>query len=351
MRTSSSHNQQISCENFTTKASTIKKLATHSPFLSSSAHSMPITNTLAFATVDVFTTTPFKGNQLAVVRIPPELNLSQETKQTIACEFNLSETVFLHDPQVSHAQRRLDIFTLSQELPFAGHPVIGAACYICQHLETETDQTIMLCKAGPVTCHYDRKDNFMEVETPHNVHIHSQTVSGKAVLKTQPYLSNILAATYDFPIVSLVRGLSFILINLPSITPYMEKLEAGTACIDPSSAKLDEGWEPSLIGFYFYVIISHPNEIVQKIRTRMLEPSVGEEAATGSAACTLACYLALKDGGSGRTYQYSIEQGVEMGRASEIHVRVTLDTESKTVHSVVLAGRAVLVTQGLLHLP
>lgn len=323
---------------------------THTPSLVPPAQDMPLTNTLSFATVDVFTTTPFKGNQLAVVRIPSDLNLSQEIKQTIACEFNFSETVFLHDPSVSHNQRRLDIFTLSRELPFAGHPVIGAACYVCQNLDTDIDQTTMSCKAGPIACRYNSKAKLAEIEIPHNVQIHSQTVIGRAVLKKQPYLARTSVATSELPVVSLLKGLTFILINLPSIIPHIEKLEAG-AGVDVSSVKLDEGWESSFVGCYFYVIASHPNERVHKLRTRMLEPSVGEDAATGSAACTLACYLALKDGRQGRTYQYSIEQGIEMGRASEIHVRVTLGTEGKTVHSVILAGRAVLVTQGSLHLP
>lgn len=83
----------------------------------------------------------------------------------------------------------------------------------------------------------------------------------------------------------------------------------------------------------------------------MLESGIGEDAATGSAACTLACFLALQDGKQGNAYQYLIEQGVEMGRASEIHVIVTLGSMGRSVHSVVLAGRAVLVTQGTLHLP
>ncbi len=337
---------------FATRESSIMESTTHTPSLVSPAQNIPLANTLSFATVDVFTTTPFKGNQLAVVRIPSDLasNLSQEMKQTIACEFSFSETVFLHDPSISHNQRRLDIFTVSKELPFAGHPIIGAACYVCQNLDTDIDQITMSCKAGLIACRYDRKEKLVEVEIPHNVHNHSHTISGRAVLKTQPYLARTSVATSELPVVSPLKGLTFILINLPSIIPHLEKLEAG-AGVDTSSVKLDEGWEPSFVGCYFYVIASHPTERVQKLRTRMLEPRVGEDAATGSAACTLACYLALKDGRHGRVYQYIIEQGIEMGRASEIHVTVTLGAEGKTVHSVVLAGRAVLVTEGSLHLP
>ncbi len=346
------HSARETCEKrIDTRASKIVEPTTHTPSLVPPPQEMLPANTLSFATLDVFTTTPFKGNQLAVVRIPSDVNLSQGTKQSIAREFNFSETVFLHDHSVSHNQRQLDIFTPSQELPFAGHPVVGAACYVCQYLDIDIDQTTMSCKAGLITCHYDRKEKFAEVEIPHNVQIHSQSVSGRAVLRMQPYLARTSVVTSELPVVSLVKGLSFILINLPSVIPHMEKLEAGATGVDSSSVKLDEGWEPSFVGCYFYAITSSPNERVQKLRTRMLEPSVGEDAATGSAACTLACYLALKDGRQSKVYQYSIEQGIEIDRASEIHVRVTLGAEGKTVHNVVLAGKAVLVTQGSLHLP
>lgn len=173
---------------------------------------------------------------------------------------------------------------------------------------------------------------------------------GRAVLKTQPYLARTSVITSELPVVSILKGMSFILINLPSVVPHMEKLEASGLSVDASSVRLDEDFAPSFIGAYFYAFTSHPNERITRIRTRMLEPSVGEDAATGSAACTLACYLALKDGRD-KVYQYSIEQGIEMGRASDIQVRVTLVANGKDVQSVVLAGRAVLVTQGTLALP
>lgn len=86
---------------------------------------------LEFVTLDVFTTTPFKGNPLGVVHLPPPTAsapaLSQAQKQAIAREFNLSETVFVHDvspgsEEESSNTRRIDIFMTDKELPFAGHP-------------------------------------------------------------------------------------------------------------------------------------------------------------------------------------------------------------------------------------
>ena len=79
-----------------------------------------MTTALSFATVDVFTDVRFTGNPLAIVNIPQEISLSQETKQKIAREFNFSETVFLHEDDGTGKGRKVDIFTVNEELPFAG---------------------------------------------------------------------------------------------------------------------------------------------------------------------------------------------------------------------------------------
>lgn len=81
---------------------------------------------LKYAIVDVFTDKRYAGNPLAIVRVPASCKLTQDQKQNIAREFNLSETTFLHEPKgdVSDVWT-VDIFMVSAELPFAGHPTIG----------------------------------------------------------------------------------------------------------------------------------------------------------------------------------------------------------------------------------
>lgn len=314
-------------------------------------------NSVPCSTLDVFTTTRFKGNQLAVVHVPSSLPfpasvlLPQETKQSIAREFNFSETVFLHDALAGSSDRRLDIFTLKEELPFAGHPIIGTICHICQSEDPPLESVTLLCKAGPIVGRYDPETKLAEAEIPHNVRIHQALVSGRAVLKAQPYLSRTSVVTSELHVVSIVKGLSFVLIQVPSVSPHLEKIEVSGDSVECESVSLDEGWAPSFVGTYFYAITSHSSDKVVRLRTRMLEPSIGEDSATGSAASTLASFLALKDGTGKTTFYYSIEQGVEMGRASEIQVKVTLDATGKAVEKIILAGRAVHVTQGILYLP
>ena len=75
---------------------------------------------LSFVTVDVFTDVRFAGNPLAIVNVPQNVSLTQDQKQKVAREFNLSETVFLHEDLGSSEGRRADIFITIAEIPFAG---------------------------------------------------------------------------------------------------------------------------------------------------------------------------------------------------------------------------------------
>ena len=84
-----------------------------------------------FVTLDVFTDTPFAGNPLAVV-LDSE-GLDDAAMQRIAGEFNLSETVFVLPPTEARHKARLRIFTPTRELPFAGHPTLGAAILLALH--------------------------------------------------------------------------------------------------------------------------------------------------------------------------------------------------------------------------
>jgi len=215
-------------------------------------------------------------------------------------------------------------------------------------VEPPLESVTLLCKAGPVEGRYDRVNKTAQAEIPHNFKLHKQVVGARAVLK-QTYLAKTNIITSELPVASIVKGMTFVLIYLPTVKRHLELLKADQQ-VDTASVKLDQGWEDSLIGTYFYAIVSETEGGSTKLRTRMLEPSIGEDAATGSVASTLGCFLALNDGKPNKTYRYNIEQGVEMGRASEISVKVTLDADGKAVSKVVLAGRAVLMTRGTMML-
>src|SRR5262249_50892230 len=85
---------------------------------------------LIYHVLDVFTDTRFGGNPLAVVLDAD--GLDGQRRQTIAREFNLSETVFVLKPQNPAHNARVRIFTPASELPFAGHPTVGAAALLAE---------------------------------------------------------------------------------------------------------------------------------------------------------------------------------------------------------------------------
>ena len=104
-----------------------------------------------FFTLDVFTATRFAGNPLAVV-LDAE-GLDEAVMPALAREFNLPETVFVFPPDVSGHRARLRIFTPARELPFAGHPTVGAAVLLA-HLDggTSARELILGERVGPITC-------------------------------------------------------------------------------------------------------------------------------------------------------------------------------------------------------
>ncbi|KAL9602946.1 MAG: hypothetical protein Q9219_001471 [cf. Caloplaca sp. 3 TL-2023] len=308
-----------------------------------------------FVILDVFTKERFKGNPLAIVEIPRGEGLSQENKQRIAREFNLSETVFLHPLHSgeSESYRTYDIFTTTQELPFAGHPTIGTIVYLYQNSSSSKpvlNSITLQAKAGSVVARFHRDTGIAEASIPHNVRIHKTPTPLQGILNAQPSMQKLhteLGPSY--PLVSIVKGMTFVLVKLPGVGDLAE-LGVGGPGIDREALTCDNGWE-SFIAHYFYAITSENEEEKRiYIQSRMIEPVCGEDPATGSAATALSAYLALQRGSASALYNFSIQQGVEMGRPSDIGVKVLLDNSGKSIQEVHLSGSGVIVAQGTLNI-
>jgi len=312
--------------------------------------------TLEFVTTDVFTNNPYEGNPLAIVRIPSSVDVSQDQKQRIAREFNLSETTFLHENPSDATEDRwtVDIFMTSKELPFAGHPTVGTACYVLSRTAEEhgiTEGVIdakFTLKAGSVGLRYDVTKKTAKAAIPHDVHVHQKRWSMNELFKLQPALAashqqGELKVQQDFPVVSIVKGMTFVLVELESVEALAKVSLAGESVkIDG----LDQGWDDTFIGVYFYVRIGKGEEEVMQLRTRMIEGPL-EDPATGSAASDLAAYLSLNEGKAGATLKYELIQGVEIGRRSEIFIDVVM-AEDSGIETVYLEGGAVKVMEGRL---
>jgi PhzF family phenazine biosynthesis protein len=313
----------------------------------------PQPRTLRFTTLDVFTSTPYSGNPLAVIHVPATLYppLTQSQKQLIASEFNLSETIFLHQQaDASIPEWKVDIFTTDAELPFAGHPTIGAAAYVLWLSgEKRWDVGTFVTKAGRIAISLNGDGDGVKADIPHNVRVHKHTL-GDLSQETLG-LSNerqLREAELKAPIVSIVKGMTFLLVELNSLEALGRVRLQGQSIDFHGVLDKEDGWGESFVAKYYFVVLDGEKrgEEVVRVRTRMLEVGM-EDPATGSAASALSCYLSLREG---RSRRYEVTQGVEMGRRSGIGVQVELDRDRKRVQSVRLSGCAVVVMEGNLRI-
>ncbi|PSR78893.1 hypothetical protein BD289DRAFT_463112 [Coniella lustricola] len=335
---------------------------------------------MRFVTLDVFTDTPFRGNPLAIVivehseRAALEQADGPDTKQLIAKEFNLSETVFLFlrpgetlsAPDRSSAEREIGIFTIDRELPFAGHPTIGTAYFILHHLGWDF-VTTLLPPAGPIAI-TPSSGGHVTARIPHDVHLHSRTLRslyelGDAAVTAQikPALHKdeiIRNAELDAPVFSIVKGMTFLLVALPSLEHLASVTPTNRLDLNNYVSLLDAGsWGHGFNARYYYVPQGTPTTDsedatrTEAVRARMVELGF-EDPATGSAASCLAAYRTLYQTEVAHKARYLVTQGVEMGRQSEIVVDIavgTTDGGARVLQELRLGGSAKFVMSGDLY--
>ncbi|KAK6346807.1 hypothetical protein TWF696_006915 [Orbilia brochopaga] len=320
---------------------------------------------LPYVTLDIFTTTPLSaGNPLAVVTVPPATSLTKAQEYLVAREFNYSETIFIYTDDDSDVRPRIAIWTTTEELPFAGHPTIGAAWYLANTgLDRYSGAFEIQVPAGIISV--SRGDGGrMKVEVPTKISIWDSKIAVRRAREAVGLLTAVdntpdspgrrefSASCKDgVPVISLVDGLAFALIEVPDLDAL--------GCLSPSGKNLqldvvrDLGAATAcFIGTYCYVSIDEDVTARRmSVRTRMFYDGVSEDPATGSAACALASFLAMARGysGDGGDVEWRVEvtQGVEMERRSEIGVSVTIGPDG-VVKKVVLEGAAVKVMEGSL---
>jgi PhzF family phenazine biosynthesis protein len=179
-------------------------------------------------------------------------------------------------------------------------------------------------------------------------HIHEKRYTRDELFTLQPRLADAqqqgkIQVKDDHAIVSIVKGMTFILIELESEEALgLVSLAGRTLEVDG----LDEKWEKTFIGSYFFVRTGKSENGATRLRTRMIEGPL-EDPATGSAASDLAAYLSVTEGGDNKMLKYEIVQGVEMRRRSEIFIEVEMKAD-RSVSKVHLEGGAVAVMEGRL---
>ncbi|KAH8692144.1 hypothetical protein BGW36DRAFT_303309 [Talaromyces proteolyticus] len=323
----------------------------------------PSPQKLAYITFDVFTKTRFMGNPLAIVKVPQSVTLTQADKQKIAREFNYSETVILQENDQELAQNsaipewKIGIFLTTAEIPFAGHPTIGTTCYLGAQLQAARGHSEssnypihgkVIAKAGPIPFTYDPVLKTSSVEVPQNFHLHEKvlTVNEALFYGLAPTIVENMVRPPAF--VSLVKGMTFILVELPSLE-ILNEVRPGLREVNVDG-QLDTEWHPdgTFTAFAFFVRLGKSPNGSSKLRTRVVFGST-EDPATGAASCALTAYLSLFNPDKGDVsgaQKFEITQGVEMGRESHIQLDVTLNASNTHVERLMLGGSAVQVMEG-----
>jgi trans-2,3-dihydro-3-hydroxyanthranilate isomerase len=269
--------------------------------------------TYGFVTVDVFTDRRFGGNPLAV--FPDASGLSDGEMQSLATEFNLSETTFVVPPENPANTARVRIFNRTSEMPFAGHPNVGTG-WVLAGLGRDRDGLLRFEEiAGLVEVSVERNGSggqlrAVTIAAPQPLSLGAEMpvelLAGCAGLD----VSDVVVAAHR-PVVASV-GNSFIIAEvkaaalsraIPDIARFRSAVEAFPAL------------GPRRLPLYLYAQDGQNADAI-RLRARMFSPLSGtvEDAATGSAATPLAALLLSLTKDSEQ--RYDITQGVEMGRPS-----------------------------------
>ena len=292
---------------------------------------------LEFHTLDVFTDTPFRGNPLAVVMGADDLSLPQ--MQTIAREFNLSETIFVQAPQNPSHTARVRIFFPTAEIPFAGHPTIGCAIHLAtaRHQGDFTAQLVLEEEAGLV---------------PVTVSRSGREIRAEFIAPVLPH-----ATPYAAPDDLIARALGLQAVGFATHRPGV--FQGGPRFLYVPVANLaDLGRARPTEPFWSDVMAMamvdsaylYTADTLCDYRARMFSPTAGipEDPATGSASAILAAQLLASGALAQGTNRVRLQQGVEMGRASKIDLTVELD---QTLQQVRIAGTAIPISHGQIAVP
>jgi trans-2,3-dihydro-3-hydroxyanthranilate isomerase len=293
--------------------------------------------TYEFVQLDVFTKTPLTGNPLAI--FSDARGLTDQQMQALAREMNLSETTFVlpREPQVEAQEgKRVRIFTVEEELPFAGHPTLGTALYLHSTTASGADEIVLDLNVGKIGVRFSADSNHRSNRVAGDVfgEMRQRDPEFGRTLPPDKVASVLgsaeIAAEWPSQIVS--TGLPF------AIVPIRDSKTL--ANLKPDLVKAGALLEGT--GARFCYFISPERDCWREVRARMFFYG-GEDPATGSAAGCAVSWM-VRHGLAKSDEQILIHQGVEARRPSEIFVRATREGEKVT--NVRVGGYAVEVLRG-----
>jgi trans-2,3-dihydro-3-hydroxyanthranilate isomerase len=287
---------------------------------------------------DVFSSRPLEGNSLAVIQ--DARGLTDTEMQSIAKEMNLSETTFIL-PRDAATERecgvRVRIFTVQEELPFAGHPTLGTAFAL--RGQSGAEKVVLELNVGKVPVHFEDSNgqSFGEMTqiNPTFVMQHDREAVAQATgLRPEDFEDSL-------PIETVSTGVPF------TVTPVKSLAVMKDLQIDLNRAA---EYLARTAGKFFYFVTRDTVDREARLHARMLFYN-GEDPATGSAAGCSAAWM-VAHGVAQPDERVLIEQGVEMKRPSRIFVRASFDSKSSDnrVVNVRVGGNSVEIMRGELYL-
>ncbi len=299
-----------------------------------------------FYQADVFTDLPFGGNPVAVV--PDAVDLVDQELQKIAREMNLSETVFVLPPTDPAATMKIRIFTPTQEIPFAGHPVLGA-CFVLGKLkrlplEEPVTRVAYECNIGVfrVELHVKESEILRVVMSQPRPEFLGSVDAVEDIFEVASALglSKRLITGTKFPIEVVSTGLPVLIVPVRTLTAVKSIVPNGTVINELCARHGTNG---------IMVFTTVTVEELSAVHTRMFASPIGviEDPATGSASGALGAYL-VQYGvvGVAPTTEIVAEQGYEVDRPSRILIQVESDDD--VIQEVKVGGQVVMIIEGTL---
>jgi len=289
-----------------------------------------------YFTCDVFTDRVFCGNPLAV--LPDARGLSDAQMQAIAREFNYSETTFVLPPGDARHAARVRIFTPGGELPFAGHPTIGTAFVLATigSIADSASEIVFEEGVGPVPVSIFRDDGRVK---------HCRLTAARLPEQGPPAPpASALAKMLSLADGEVLDGAACWSCGVPFLVVPVAGFDALARC------SLDLPlWRELLAGYATQKVYPVARFDALRWRVRMFAPGLGvaEDPATGSAAASFAGWLSAQlPEPREATLAVRLEQGIEMGRPSELHLEI--DRRGGAITAVRVGGAAVMVSDGTL---
>lgn len=294
-----------------------------------------------YAVLDVFAEQPLQGNSLAVFN--DARGLSTEEMQAIARETNLSETTFIVPRDEATERQRgvqVRIFTVSEELEFAGHPTLGTATWLhLTHPMFAVQETVTLdLRVGPIPVTFapgqQRPGVFgtMRQNNPTFGSMHDREAVARAIGLSAEDLDP------ELPVQTVSTGMAFCIVPLRSLE-VSSRLAIPQHVANEYLARTDAKF------FYCVTRANHASGADWHNRMQFYN---GEDPATGSASGCAIAYL-VRHSAVGSGVPTVFEQGLEMRRPSRIHVRASRN--GTQVENVFVGGRTIPIATGRLFLP